>query len=472
MNHTPSFGAFGPSGGGTYRLGQSIGTSDTSIKLSSFKEPTSNIPYTMSYLNSATGYGTLSPQSSISEFISFSGITQNSDGSAVLTGVTRGLSRTPAGSSCVASTTLATSHAGQSIFILSNSPCFYAEYAVKQNNETISGTWTFNTASPPQYSAGYTASGNQFVSFAQLSATAIQGAPTSTFSALGLVRLATSLQVGSSTASSTNGLQGGSPLVIPSKFSTTTPGILCTGGVWNCIPVAQVSGKIAQAWLDLTAAFTWTGTHIFSGAVQIAAAGANTLSFNGLAYTFPAGRAASSTVLSEDGAGNLTFESPQWQLLQSTTTSQVMNYATSTFTARTFLHIYISNPGCTVAQHLDFQFNNDASANYGWSTVETYGNASGNQVGGDTLIRTINGATTSQQIIVADIVNQTASRKLVTGSLSSSNTGAAAPMVDTFAGVWNNTSAPITSIVLTCNRGGSSAQINTGTLINVYGSSN
>lgn len=143
---TLTLGAFNPTGGGTYRMASSIGSTNTSINLSSFKEPVSNIPYTMAYLNSSVGYGTLDPQQPTrSEFVSFTGVTQNSDGTAVLTGVTRGLSRTTGVTGCVASSTLASPHAGQSIFILSNSPCFYAEYAIKKNDEVITGSWTVPT---------------------------------------------------------------------------------------------------------------------------------------------------------------------------------------------------------------------------------------------------------------------------------------------------------------------------------------
>jgi len=139
-----SLGAFNTTGGKSYRLKASVGISDTTVNLSSFKEPVSNIAYTMAYINTTIGYGTLDPQiPDKSEFVSFTGITQNSDGSAALTGVTRGLTRTPAGASCTASTTLAVRHPAQSIFIISDSPCLFAEYAVKQNDESISGSWTF-----------------------------------------------------------------------------------------------------------------------------------------------------------------------------------------------------------------------------------------------------------------------------------------------------------------------------------------
>lgn len=142
-------GVFQPTGGGTYRLQTSIGISNTSLTLSSFKEPTSNIPYTMTYMGSDIAYGTIDPSvNGKSEFVSFTGITQNGDGTATLTGLKRGLTRT---NGCVASTTLAQTHAGQSIFILSNSNCFYSEFAERRSNELIPGAWTASSTNPWKY---------------------------------------------------------------------------------------------------------------------------------------------------------------------------------------------------------------------------------------------------------------------------------------------------------------------------------
>jgi hypothetical protein len=150
----PAQGSFYPTGGGTYRLQSSIGTTNTSVRLSSFKEPISNIAYTMSYLNSDIQCGTIDPQTTRSEFISFTGITQNSDSSATLTGVSRGLGRTYP---YTASTTLAQAHPGQSIFILSDAPCTFTQYPAKVNNETVTGDWNFNypVASSSPATKGY-----------------------------------------------------------------------------------------------------------------------------------------------------------------------------------------------------------------------------------------------------------------------------------------------------------------------------
>lgn len=138
---------FNPTGGQTYRLQSTIGSAQTSITLTSFKEPISNIPYTMAYLNSSIEYGTIGPQTTASEFISFTGITQNADGTALLTGVIRGLGRSYP---YTASTTLAQPHSGQSIFILSDTPQVFNQYYALQNNATSTGTLVFSSTTPPR----------------------------------------------------------------------------------------------------------------------------------------------------------------------------------------------------------------------------------------------------------------------------------------------------------------------------------
>lgn len=327
----PVFGAYSPSGGGTYRLGQSVGIPDSSFKLSSFKEPVSNIPYTMSYLGSSVAYGTISPQTTVSEFVSFTGITQNSDGSALLTGVTRGLSRTPAASNCVASTTLAQPHAGQSIFILSDSPCHFAEYAVKRNNESITGIYTFASTSKPKYDGSPTFSGSDglaLVNYATLLSTAIQGAATSTETNMGIVQLANATQIGSSTASSTEGR----PLVILNKFATTTPGVLCN--TWSCV-VAGVSGKIKQTWLNLTESFTYSGGLNSTATTTLAGSSVNgnAVVINTVPYQFPSTVCSSGQVWINNGSGVWSCSSisnTKYSLVTTTDIVAANGFATST----------------------------------------------------------------------------------------------------------------------------------------------
>jgi len=142
-----ALGSYQPSGGNVYKLANSVTPSQATITLTSFKEPISEIKYTMSILGSTIQYGTLDPRNpNKSEFVSFTGITQNADGTATLTGVVRGLPRSNVVTGgCTASTTLQLSHGGQSEFILSNHPCQLAEYPLKNFDDTITGYWNIPT---------------------------------------------------------------------------------------------------------------------------------------------------------------------------------------------------------------------------------------------------------------------------------------------------------------------------------------
>lgn len=277
-----SFGSFNPTGGGTYTLQSSISSTQTSITLTSFTEPVSNIPYTMSYIGSNIIYGTIAPSTGNSEFIAATGITQNTNGTATLTGVVRGQAKSPGTGGCVASTTLARAWPGQTQFILANTPCFYSQYAVKQNDETISGLYTF-TQPPVGINPG--------------------GSPNASYTVNGLVQLATARQAASSTV---NGSSGAAD-VLRSSYATDTPGMATTSVV-----MSLMTGKIGQLWLDLTQAFTFSGgltvssgTTTASGNTSIAGTGANPLRLNGIYYNFPASLPAVNTFWRNDGIGGV-----------------------------------------------------------------------------------------------------------------------------------------------------------------------
>lgn len=131
---------FFPAGGSSYYLNSSISSTDTTITLASFTTPVTGTPWTIAIFNSSIMYGTIGPKTSSSEFISFTGITQNSDGTAILTGVTRGLNKSYPYTSDV---TFKLPHSGQSIFILSDVPQVFFQYPAKNNAETVPGDWTF-----------------------------------------------------------------------------------------------------------------------------------------------------------------------------------------------------------------------------------------------------------------------------------------------------------------------------------------
>lgn len=456
----PLFSAYSPSGGGTYRLLSSVGSSDTTVTLASFKEPVSNIRYTMSYLNSTIEFGTLEPQTNTKEFISFTGITQNSDGSATLTGVLRGLGFSYP---YTASTTLQQSHPGQSIFILSNPPQLTNQYANKNNSETINpcgstcGTWTFASTSPPVYDVNPTFSNAlQLIDKQYADSLTINGAPTSTETAMGVSVLTPQTVIGSSTASTT----GSGPYVIQNKFATTTPGTQCTSGTWVCIP-AGFFGKLPMTWLNL--ALSW----IFTGPVTIPATSSNKLTLNSVPYVAPSFQGASSTALYTDASGVQTWILPDWTLVSATTSAitQAMISATTTAsTAYPRLKIIVEVTGETAnSGGLQMRFNNDASA-LGYGSKNRENSTLNGDVQGASL--NLDSGTTSARYYVFDVQNTATANKLVTWTGGKYDTGPAVPVMVQGAGNWNNTSSAITTVNVL---GISTDKINAGSRIFIYG---
>lgn len=127
--------------------GAGITNVQTTIQLTSFKLPDpSKTPITMSMFGSI-GYAVIEPQTSKIENVSFTGVTQNANGSATLTGVSRGLSFY---SPYNASSTLGLSHAGGAYIILTNSGAFYGkQFAFVNSPSYITEYWQFTN--PPVF---------------------------------------------------------------------------------------------------------------------------------------------------------------------------------------------------------------------------------------------------------------------------------------------------------------------------------
>lgn len=132
-----------PFGATTYNLGTSIGSTDTTIILSSFLEPVTGVPYTMTLLNTDIVFATIAPKTTSSEFISFTGITQNANGTATLTGVIRGLAKKYPLTSDAA---YKVPHSGQSQFIISDAPQVFQEYVSNVNDQAVDGVKTFSSS--------------------------------------------------------------------------------------------------------------------------------------------------------------------------------------------------------------------------------------------------------------------------------------------------------------------------------------
>lgn len=304
----PVLGAFNPSAGGTYRLGASIGSTDTTIRLSSFKEPVSNTLYTMTYLNTDVGYGTLDPQTAKPELISFTGITQNADGSALLTGVTRGLGRSYPYTSL---TTLMQPHAGQSIFILSDAPQLFNEYVTKRNAESITGLKTFSSTTPPQYDNNPNFAlfaSTTFASIGYVANATSTGGVAASETVQGTSQLATRSQASSGTSFGSTGAR----LVLPTSISTST----CQVATSSVLVSSSTTGKLNGTCFDGAPNYTFSGADIFnasttfSGTTTINASGNTPLVLNGAPTKWPSANGASLTALLNDGSGNLSWGVP------------------------------------------------------------------------------------------------------------------------------------------------------------------
>jgi len=234
--------------------GGGVGSSDTSITLTKFQTPVSNYDLAMADFGEI-GYLTLEPGSATrQEIVSFTGITQNSDDTATLTGVTRGLSVI---SPYTASTTLQKAHPGGSVVVISNPPQLYETFANLNNAETIDAVWTFDADRPPILDeTGKTASSSdQLVSKEYVDNVTNQGAATSTESVGGIVELATQIEVASSTATTAD-----KPLVLQAQNATSTPQAACdssSNAGALCVVVGENDGKLNQGWLDLTEDITF-----------------------------------------------------------------------------------------------------------------------------------------------------------------------------------------------------------------------
>jgi hypothetical protein len=205
------------------------------------------------------GYATIDPGNATKqEFVSFTGITQNSNGTAILTGVTRGLSPV---SPYTASSTMRFAHGGGSRVIISNSPPFYNNFAIQGNSADVTGLWTFSSATPPRYDVpppnqtvgSYQSTTSELVSWAGLAAVTTAGAPNMTTAVKGIAEQATVSEATSSTATGGTGAN----LVIGANLVSGMPGV-------SLIPMTQPDGKLLQGWFDFTLPWTFQATTTFS----------------------------------------------------------------------------------------------------------------------------------------------------------------------------------------------------------------
>lgn len=189
------------------------------------------------------GYITLEPGSlDFEEQISFTGITQNANGTATLTGVSNVLFLYP----YTETAGLAKSHGGGVTAVVSNTSGFYDTFANKNDTETITQEWTFPSveADRPKANADTDAVGlADYITFGQLSRTAMAGTVNASEIVNGVVELATNVETGAGTSIGATGARLVPPNSLLNAVSTGAPDV-------GKIPVAGASGTVDQSWLN------------------------------------------------------------------------------------------------------------------------------------------------------------------------------------------------------------------------------
>src|SRR3990167_9174132 len=125
--------------GKDYNLaGSGITSIATTIILQSFQTPDGTPLVTADF--GTLGYATIEPGTVKEEQITFTTVTQNGNGTATLTGVTRGVRFVAPYDGVPA---LGLQHAGGVIFRITNTAKFYTALAAISNPETITGRYIF-----------------------------------------------------------------------------------------------------------------------------------------------------------------------------------------------------------------------------------------------------------------------------------------------------------------------------------------
>lgn len=120
-----------------FLAGAGVVAGDTTLTLKSMTDIDGN-SLTMATAFGAVGFGTIEPgNQNLEEQISFTGLVNNANGTVTLTGV----KSVSFGQPYTETSGFSKSHAGSTQFVISNTSGYYSEFAIKQNNEDITGYW-------------------------------------------------------------------------------------------------------------------------------------------------------------------------------------------------------------------------------------------------------------------------------------------------------------------------------------------
>lgn len=337
---------------------------------------------------------------------------------------------------------------------LSAFPTTYDANLVLTANQTAANSFTalntFTSASSSKFSAYQSSFG---------------GTATSSFDTTGALTLITPLTVAnggtaSTTLSSNQLLLGNGTSLVKTVSGWGGSGQFLTSNGAGVAPTWQSSS------VDQTAAYNWTGLHSFSATTTMATS------------TAASSTATAMNVTNNLYAGTVSGAIGTWKQLAATTSAGAMLYATTTFTAVGDIHATIYAPSLGQEQLCMF-LNADAGSNYANRAVTNFGVTGATGFGGlevdyatkGFVMSANNNATTTDAYYTIDIKNIAASRKLVQWNGMMSASALKIPLMAQGSGVWNNTSAQITSLTFTAGSGSVCTPNNmpSGTIINVYG---
>lgn len=229
--------------------------------------------------------------------------------------------------------------------------------------------------------------------------------------------------------------------------------------------------------IDQTAVYNFTGTYFGILNLNASSTAANPITLNNLAYNTPSVRAASSTVLIEDGSGNLTWQFPEWRILSATTTENNMIFATSTFATATELRITITaaitNGNDNLAGYfLDSNFERARKGNAKLLNIFDIAAAEPVSPVMPTSYFYLGTASTSVQYVTMDISNPLAAGKQFTYKTTTGVDGTNLPGYAFGWGSYNDIVSPVTQFVLFPSAGNESngaGQIAAGATILIEG---
>lgn len=273
------------------------------------------------------GYFTMEPGSgTLEEQVSFTGVTQNSNGTATITGVSTVLFEYP----YTETSGLAKTHAGATVVLLSNTSGFYNQFVAKNDDSTVTGLVTFpNGANTPQLGATYVAPtlDTQAASKKYVDDTAVAGAPDANTTTKGIVQLPTQAQVDAKTSA---GSTGALLALTPDKQRSTllSDYVVDTGAAdaYVITPVPAITAYTTGQIFSFKAAHTNTTT----STINVSGLGAKTIKKNGTANLAAGDIVATQIVVVEYDGTNFQMTSPSANTIPALTSADINKFLGTT----------------------------------------------------------------------------------------------------------------------------------------------